>query len=127
VKIASTIARYLLGFLFVVFGLNGFLHFIPAQMPTGPAGQFMVAIFVSHFSAAIFISQLIPGVLLLINRYIPLALTILAAVIYNIFFFHVFMNPSGLPMAIVVIVLWFLVFASVRSAFDGIFQQRVAD
>ena len=47
-KITSVIARYLLGFIFLVFGLNGFLHFIPAEMPTGTAGQFIGALFVSN-------------------------------------------------------------------------------
>ena len=75
----------------------------------------------------VFLLQLIPAVLVLINRYVPLALTLLAPVIVNIFLFHAFMDPSGLPLAVVVIVLWMLVAFRVRSAFAGIFQQRVQD
>jgi putative oxidoreductase len=125
-KITSLIARYLLGFIFFVFGLNGFLHFIPSPPPPGVAGQFFGALFVSHYLVVVFLLQLIPAVLLLINRYVPLALVMLGPVIVNIFLFHAFMAPSGLPLALVVVVLWLLVAASVRPAFSGIFQQRVA-
>ena len=73
-KTASTIARYLAGVIFLVFGLNGFLHFIPLPPPSGVAGQFMGARFVSHYLTLIFALQVIGGVLLLANRYVPLAL-----------------------------------------------------
>jgi putative oxidoreductase len=66
----------------------------------------------------------VPAVLLLANRYVPLALTILAAIIFNILSFHIFMAPAGLPLAIFVAVLWIVVFINVRGAFDGLFQSR---
>ena len=122
-KIASTIARYLLGLIFLTFGLNGFLHFIPMPPPTGVAGQFFGALFVSRFYVVIFALQIVSGVLLLANRYVPLALTILGAVIFNILCFHIFMAPAGLPLAVVVAALWFLVVSNYRSAFAGIFQR----
>lgn len=122
-KIVSTIARYLLGFIFLTFGLNGFLHFIPMPPPTGVAGQFFGALFVSRFYVVIFLLQIIPAVLLLANRYVPLALTILGAVIVNILCFHIFMAPAGLPLAVVVTILWFLTIWRVRSAFTGILQR----
>ena len=121
-KTASTVARYLLGIVFLVFGLNGFFHFIPQPPPTGLALQFLVAVSASHFMAAVFAVQLIGGVLLLLNRYVPLALVLLSAVIFNIVVFHVTMAPSGLPLALVTVVLWLLVAASVRPAFRGILQ-----
>jgi putative oxidoreductase len=74
----------------------------------------------------VFLLELIPAVLLLANRYVPLALVLLGPVIVNIFFFHLFMAPSGLPMAIVVVVLWALVALRNWVAFEGIFAQRVA-
>jgi putative oxidoreductase len=122
-KVASTIARYLLGMIFLAFGLNGFLHFIPMPPPTGVAAQFFGALFVSGFYVVIFLLQIVPAVLLLANRYVPLALTILGAVIVNILCFHIFMAPAGLPLALVVAVLWFLTAWRVRSAFAGIFQR----
>ena len=124
-KIASLIARYLLGLIFVVFGANGFLHFIPMPPPPGVAGQFMAALFVSHVLVVIFLLQLAGGILLLAGRYVPLALVLLGPVIVNIVLFHAFMAPSGLPLATVVVLLWLLVAWSVRSAFEGIFLQKV--
>jgi putative oxidoreductase len=82
-------------------------------------------LFVSNYLVPIFALQLISGVLLLVNRFVPLALTILAAIIVNILLFHVLMNPAGLGLALLVAILWGVVFASVRSAFAGIFQARV--
>src|SRR2546428_1196347 len=124
-KTASVIARYLAGVIFLVMGLNGFLHFIPFPPPPGVAGQFMGALYVSHYLWAIFAFQVIAGALLLVNRYVPLAVAMLAPVIVNILCFHALMAPSGLPLALVVAALWTLVFVDVRSAFAGLFQPRV--
>jgi putative oxidoreductase len=125
-KITAMIARFLLGLIFLIFGLNGFFHFLSMPAPTGVAGQFIGALFVSHFLIVIFVIQLIGAVLLLVNRYVPLALTLLAPIIVNIQLFHLLMAPSGLPLAIIVTVLWVLVFLSVRSAFSGLLQRRVS-
>jgi putative oxidoreductase len=124
-KIAVLIARILLGLEFVIFGLNGFLNFLKAPPPPGVAGQFIGAIFVSHYSVVIFGMQLISGLLLLSGRYVPLALTILAAILVNIVAFHATMAPEGLPMALITVLLWFVVFWSVRRAFAGLFAARV--
>jgi putative oxidoreductase len=124
-KILTNISRFLLALIFTTFGLNGFLHFIPMPPPGGVAGQFFGALFVSNYLVPIFALQLISGVLLLVNRFVPLALTILAAIIVNILLFHVLMNPAGLGLAVLVTILWGVVFVSVRSAFAGIFQARV--
>lgn len=125
-KIVSVIARVLLGLLFLVFGLNGFLNFIPmGPMPLGLAGQFTAALFESHYMTVVFTLELAGGVLLLLNRYVPLALTLLAPVIVNIVLFHVFMAPSGLPLAMVVTVLWMLTAHKFRSVFVSLLNQRV--
>ena len=124
-KILNKVSRFLLGLIFLIFGLNGFLHFIPMPPPSGVAGQFFGALFVSNYLVPIFGLQVISGALLLVNRFVPLALTILAAIIVNILLFHVLMNPAGLGLAVFVTILWGVVFASVRSAFAGIFQARV--
>jgi putative oxidoreductase len=124
-KLVSTIARFLLGLIFLVFGLNGFFHFIPLPPPSGLAGQFMEALHASHYMVVVILLQIIPAVLLLIGFYVPLALTLLAPVIVNIVCFHAFMAPEGLPLAIVVAVLWLLSYWNVRSAFAGLFQSRV--
>jgi putative oxidoreductase len=124
-KITVVIARFLLGLIFLTFGLNGFFHFLPASLPSGTAGQFVGALFVSHYLVAVFLIQLVGAVLLLIDRYVPLALTLLAPIIVNILLFHTLMAPSGLGLAIVVTVLWIVVFLSVRAAFGGLLQPRV--
>ena len=122
-KITSTAARYLLGLIFFVFGLNGFLHFIPTPPPAGVAGQFFVALYRSHYLVVIFLLQLIPAILLLLNRYVPLALTLLGPIVVNILFFHLLMAPSGLPMAFIVTIFWVLTAVSVRSAFRALFRK----
>ena len=124
-KIASVIARYLAGVIFLVFGLNGFLHFIPLPPPAGIAGQFMGALYVSHYLWVIFAFQVFAGLLLLVNRYVALALAVLAPVIVNILTFHALMAPGGLPLAIFVTLLWAIIFIHVRSAFSGLFQPRL--
>jgi putative oxidoreductase len=124
-KIAALISRILLGLLFTVFGLNGFLHFIPMQQPTGLAAQYMGALFVSHYLVVVFVLQLVGGVLLLANRFVPLALVLLGPVIVNILLFHATMAPEGLPMILFAIVLWLIVFTGVRQAFAGVFTDRV--
>jgi len=125
-KTTTVIARSLLGLIFLTFGLNGFLHFIPASPLSGTAGQFLGALFVSHYLVPIFLLQVISAVLLLVNRYVPLALTLLAPIIVNILLVHTLMLPSGLPLALVVTALWIVLFLSVRSALAGLSQQRVA-
>src|ERR1700760_2297744 len=101
-RITSMIARYLAGLIFFVMGLNGFLHFIPLPPPSGVAGQFIGALYASHFLLGVFAFQVVGGLLLLINRYVPLAVALLAPVLVNILPFHVLMAPAGFPMAIFV-------------------------
>jgi putative oxidoreductase len=123
-KIASLIARLLMGLIFLVFGLNGFLHFIKAPMPTGIAGQYVGAIFASGYWVVIFGVQVISGVLFLVGRFVPLALVLIGPVIVNILCFHALMGAPGLPLAIVVAVLWAIVAIRNKQHLAGIFAQR---
>lgn len=121
-KIAATIARYLMGVIFLFFGSNMLFHFLPnPPMPPGPMANFSTAMAESHYTIVVGLCQAIPAILLLINRYVPLALTVLAAELVNIINFHLTMQLAGLPMALVVAALWFLVFLRVKSSFAGIF------
>lgn len=123
-KIVSVIARYLLGLMFTVFGLNGFLNFIHQPPPTNPlALQFFTAISASHFAAFFFAIQLIGGLLLLSGFFVPLALTVLAAELYNILAFHLTLSP-GIAPGLVACVLWVLVFLEYRSSFSGILAAK---
>ena len=125
-KIVTLIARFLLGFMFVVFGLNGFLHFIPQPPPpAGLATQYLTVLSMSHYMVPVFALQLVGGVLLLANRFVPLALVLLGPVIVNILLYHALMAPAAAPPAVIALVLWGVVFWSVRSAFAGIFAAKV--
>jgi len=84
----------------------------------------MGALYASHYLWVIFAFQVIAGVLLLVNRYVPLAVAILAPVLVNILTFHALMAPSGLPLALFVALLWIVMFIEVRPAFSGLFQSR---
>lgn len=124
-KILTLIARILLGLVFLVFGLNGFLNFLSmGPMPTGLAGQFVGALILSHYFWVVAALEIAGGALLLANQFVPLALVLLGPVIVNIICYHVFLNPRGAVPAVVVTVLWFIVFYGNRQNFSGIFAQR---
>ena len=111
--------------IFVVFGLNGFLNFLDmGPPPAGLAGQFIGALFVSHYYWVIAALQVAGGALLLVNRFVPLALVLLGPIIVNIICYHVFLNPSGAALAAVVTILWFIIFYAKRQYFSGVFAQR---
>jgi putative oxidoreductase len=122
-KVAVLISRILLGLIFVVFGLNGFLNFLHAPLPPGTAGQYMMSLAATHYIHVIFLVQLIGGILLLAGQFIPLALVMLGPVIFNILLFHIFLLPAGLPPGLLAFLLWSIVFYSVRHAFAGIFVR----
>ena len=122
-KIAVIIARILLGLIFVVFGSNAFLHFLPMPpLPQNLAGEYLHAFFASGYVYAIGGLQVIGGLLLLIGRFVPLGLTILGAIIVNIWLFHLLMAPEGLPPAILVTVLEIFLVWRHRDAFAGLLQ-----
>ncbi|HXC98204.1 MAG TPA: hypothetical protein VN048_02600 [Verrucomicrobiae bacterium] len=126
-KIATTVARSLLGLIFVVFGLNIFLHFIPMPPPPeGPAREFMTALFLSHYLYVVGALQVAGGLLLFTGRRAPLGLTLVGPVIVNIVCFHALMAPAGLPMAIVVSVLAIFLVWNYRKNFAGILVDAPA-
>ncbi len=124
-RIAATLSRFLLGLMFTIFGLNGFLQFIHQPPPTNPlALQFLVAVSQSHFAAFFFALQLVAGVLLLSGYFVPLALVLLAAELYNILAFHLTMAPAAIAPALFAAVLWVLVFAQYRGSFKSILSAK---
>jgi putative oxidoreductase len=126
-KITSIVARYLLGLMFTVFGLNGFLNFIHQPPPANPlAMQFLVSVSESHFAAFFFAIQLLGGLLLLSGYFVPLALTVLAAELYNILAFHLTFAPASIAPALVASVLWILVFLQYRESFNGVLSAKPA-
>jgi uncharacterized membrane protein YphA (DoxX/SURF4 family) len=122
-KIATIIARVLLGLIFVVFGSNAFLNFIPmGPPPQGVAGEYLHAFAASGYVFFIGGFQVIGGLLLLIGRFVPLGLTILAAIIVNIWLFHGLMAPAGMQPAIVVTILELFLLWRYRTAFAEILR-----
>jgi putative oxidoreductase len=124
-KIATTIVRVLLGLMFVVFGSNIFFHFIPmpAQKPS-LATDFSNALMKSNYMYVVGLLQVAGGLLILIGRYVPLGLLLLGPVIVNILLFHIFLDPSGLPMAIVVSVFALFLLWRYRANFAGVLQPK---
>jgi hypothetical protein len=101
-------ARILMGLIFLVFGLNGFLHFIPqpkTPMPEGAVAFTGALMKTGYMFPMIMGTQLLVGVLLLLNRFVPLALALIAPIIVNIIAFHVFLAPSGMVPGVVVLLL----------------------
>lgn len=98
-------ARIIEGLIFLVFGLNGLLHFYNPPPPTGDALAWFVIMGGHHWINFIAVVQLVGGLLLLVNRFVPLALAILAPVIVNILLFHALLWPHGIALALVVLVM----------------------
>jgi len=122
-KVATIIARVLLGLIFVVFGSNIFLHFIPTPPPSPSlVGDFSKALFLSHYLHVVGAVQVIGGALLLIGRFVPLGLLLLGPVIVNIDLVHILMDPSGLPMAAFVSILAIFLLWRYRDAFAGLLR-----
>jgi putative oxidoreductase len=121
-KYAIIIARVLLGLVFIVFGSNAFLHFIPMPQMQGQAGAFVGALINSGYVYVVAILQVIGGLLLLVGRFIPLGLTLLGPVIVNIMLYHIFLDPSGLPLAGVISILTLFLLWAHRDHFVAIFQ-----
>ena len=120
-KIVTIIARVLLGLMFVVFGSNIFFHFIPMpEQKPSLATDFSKALMASHYMYVVGFLQVAGGLLLLIGRYVPLGLMLLGPVIVNILLFHIFLEPTGLPMAIVVSVLALFLLWRYRANFAGL-------
>ena len=127
-KLAAIIARYLLGLVFTVFGLNGFLHFIP--QPPFPAGShaaaFTGAMAATGYFAVVFAVQFLCGLAFFAGLYVPLTLVVVAPVIFNVLLFHSTMAPAGLPPGLFVLALWVVVAIRHRAAFAPLFRPTPA-
>lgn len=102
----TLVARILFGLAFTVFGINGFLNFLPPPEPSAEGGAFLGALMATgYFFPFLKIVETVCGVLILIGRWVPLALTVIASVVINILFYHLFLDPAGLPLPLVLMVL----------------------
>ena len=119
-------ARILLGSIFLIFGLNGFLQFIPmAAMPEGAIAFFGALAKTGYMLPLLFAAQVVGGALLLAGM-VPLALVILAPIVVNIVAFHLFLAPSGLPLAIVVAAAALLLAYAHRQSFGSLLSTGAA-
>jgi putative oxidoreductase len=124
-KIVAAIARYLPGLIFLVFGSNMFLNFLPQPPPPpGAAGEFSGLLLTTHYVYAVGAVMVVSAILLLANRFVGLALVLLAPVLVNILLFHILMMPSTIRLGLFLTLLWLLVAYRVRRAFEGLFEAR---
>lgn len=121
-KYAVLIARILMGLIFLVFGINHIVPFMPMPAMSGDAGTFSTILFTHGFFRVIGLVQVISGILLLVGRFVPLGITLLGPIIVNILLFTVLIQHGNPGLAIVLVALEaFLIFAY-RYAFAGIFS-----
>lgn len=121
-----TAARILLGLAFSVFGLNGFLHFIPQPPISGPPADFVGAMIATGYLFALVKgTEVVSGILLLSGRYVPLALTLLAPVLVNIVLFHAFLEPAAIALPVVLLALEIFLAWSYRAVFRPMLAARV--
>ena len=122
-KIATIIARILLGLFFILCGVFPFLTFLPQPPPPpGLAGDYVKVFTASHYAQVIGAMQLLSGLMLVSGKFVPLGLTILAAILFNIWAFHLLMEPAAIVPGAVATLLWAIVFWSYRDRFAGILR-----
>jgi putative oxidoreductase len=127
-KIVVLIVRILLGFVFAFFGANLLHPFLPTPpLPPGPLKDFTDVLLATHYAQVVGFFQLLCGLLLLINRFVPLALAMLAPMLVNILTTHLLVQHGGIfPVPILVTLMWFFLFWRLRSSFTGVFEPRGA-
>lgn len=119
------VTRTLLGLVFFVFGLNGFLQFIPQPPLPAAAGTFMGALAATGYMFPLIKgTEIVAGLLLLGGRFVPLALVLLAPVIVNIALFHVVLAPANMGLVVVLLVLEVYLAWTYRNAFAGVLQAH---
>lgn len=121
--VATQIARVVLGLIFLIFGLNGFLNFIPMPPPTGIAGQFAFGLSKApYFFPFLALIQVVVGFLLLSGLLVPFAIVLLFPISLNIFFFHLMLEPAGLGMALFIMVAHVLLIIKYWHVYRPIFN-----
>lgn len=126
-RILPLVARVLLGLIFFVFGLNGFLHFLPMPPHPGPADDFGRALAATGYMFPLLKgTEVVAGAALLAGRWVPLALTVLAPIVVNIAAFHIFLTPGEPAMAILLVFLLAFLAWTYRSSFRGVLDPHAA-
>jgi len=124
-KFAIIGARVILGLIFVVFGLNGFFHFIENPEMNEPMTALMMALGgTGYFMVIVKAVEVVSGLMILTGRFLPLGLILLAPVSVHIFFAHLMLDQAGLPMAIVIIVLQLFLAFAYRDSYSELLQPN---
>ncbi|HET6219889.1 MAG TPA: DoxX family membrane protein [Acidobacteriaceae bacterium] len=123
-RIVVVIARVVLGLMFVFFGLNGFLNFLPAPTLTGVSGAFLGAMVSSHYVYLVCVVQVLGGLLLLVNQFLPLGVALLAPIIANIINYHFTMQRGGAQLAILATILWVFLAWKSRAYFAPLATRK---
>lgn len=118
------LARILLGLVFFVFGLNGFLNFLPAPPLPDAAGAFIGALVAGKFLPVVKAIEVVAGLALLTGRFVPLALTLLAPIVVSIVLFHAVLAPDGMAVPLLVLALGLYLAWAYRDAFRGVLDAR---
>ncbi len=127
-KIASLIARILLGALFVFGGSNHLFNFVPAQpLPPGAAGQFLAGMTGTGYLDFIGVMEVVGGLLIIVQQFVPLGLTILGPIVFNILVIEALIMPKAIPIALVMVILWVLGAWPLRSVFFPLLQRKPAN
>lgn len=114
-------ARIVFGLAFTVFGINGFLNFLPPPEPSPEGGAFLGALMdTGYFFPFLKIVETVCGLLILIGRYVPLALTVIASVVVNILLYHLFLDPAGLVLPLILAVLGIYLAWAHRDRFKSV-------
>lgn len=124
-KIAMLIARILLGLLFMVFGLNVYLHFIPTQLPGGDAGVLLGLMFKHGWFYFFGVLYLVGGLLLLVGRFVPIGLVLLGPIIVVILLYHITFDPKTIGMPLVAAALEILLIYGCRGHFRALFAAEI--
>jgi len=123
---ATSFVRRILGFVFLAFGLNGFVKFIPqTQMPNHALEFFIGLAATGYMLPLLYITQAFAGALLLAGMFVPLALALLAPIIVNILLFHLFLAPEGIPLALMLVAFEASLAWAYRDAFASMLQAKV--
>jgi len=122
---AVLVVRILLGAMFLFFGLNGILHFLPTPpMPPSDATTFATILMTHKYMSFVALCQVIGGLLLLVGRYVPLGLTILAPILVNILLFHFLLMPQGVAMGLIATAMELFLLYAYRLSFRGLFDAN---
>ncbi|HVW23987.1 MAG TPA: DoxX family protein [Polyangiaceae bacterium] len=121
----ATASRLIQGSAFLVFGLNGFFHFLPMPAPPPAAGAFFGALLATGYMFPLIkTTEIVTAILLLSNRFVPLALALIAPVIVNIVAFHAFLAPAGLALPLVLLATELTLAWNYRKAYSPMLRAR---